>query len=193
MQIDTQVNDPSLEIKLRQLLNELNLRANPNVPYLKLQTSEELNETKLNIINSEDETIDFLKIPLNKDSFRKRLKLWATSNTEAEFIRRNALLKLNSTIGAAQTQKIFDSFLASSQIQFTLIKNALEDNDYKVLYDSAHYLKTSAGIIGADMLFNFCEVAIEKTKNKETWTKHFLVKFTEIEMLFQKCANNFRP
>jgi HPt (histidine-containing phosphotransfer) domain-containing protein len=215
MQINTQVNDSKLELKLRQFLSELNLRTDnelfyhenplmdfhdkgvlrhPDInSYLQIKTTEDLQNPKLVILNAKNEVLDFMNLPLRKDVFTNRIRLWTNPYKEAEFIRRNALLKISDTIGLEQTRKIFDSFISSSQNQFTLINRALSENNTQNLYDSAHYLKTSAGIVGADSIFNFCEVAIEKAKSKEPWTPFLLEKFKELETLFQNCATNFRP
>lgn len=193
MQIYTNVNDPYIEMIIKQFLSEIDLPANSNIPSLQIKTTQESAELNLIILDETDEILDYLKIPLNKDSFAKRLGFWTNSYETDKFIDPSILLKLGETIELEQIRKIFNSFIVSSEKQFAIIKKALVENDCKHLFESAHYLKTSASIVGANYLLNFCEIAIEKTKTKESWTYFFTKRFFEIEILFQQTIHSFRP
>jgi HPt (histidine-containing phosphotransfer) domain-containing protein len=188
-----QTNDIALELILKELLTEITLSTDPNITKLQLSIAETAIEPSLVILTVNKDILDFLKVPLTKDSFNQRLKFWTKPYAGRNLIECTTLLQLIKYIELEQTRKIFDSFVLSSEKKFIIIKKALADNDFKQLFEATHYLKTSAGIVGAYPLLQFCEIAIEKTKVKEQWTPYFLQNFLELELLFQQTIQSFRP
>lgn len=191
--ITIQIRDTNLKNLIQEIVSKVNLVKNTSSSDLALEITDRNINENLVIQDSSGNTLDFIKTPINKDSLTKRINFWITPLEKQDFINREILIKLSETLGIAQTQKIFDSFVISSVKQFTLTKEALIQNDSKQLFEATHYLKTSAGIVGAQPLLLFCEIAIEKTRAQENWTSYFLQKFLELESIFNRTATNFRP
>jgi HPt (histidine-containing phosphotransfer) domain-containing protein len=191
--INIQTKDSNLECLFKEIINNTNLVKYPSLSHLQLKIIDGILNENLIIQDSDGNTLDYVKTPVNKESLTKRINFWITPLHEQDFINRETLLKLDETLGSEHLRKIFDSFVVSSVKQFELTKEALIQNDFKQLFDATHYLKTSAGIVGAQPLFLFCEIAIEKTRTKENWTPYFLKKFAELESIFNMTVTNFRP
>jgi HPt (histidine-containing phosphotransfer) domain-containing protein len=181
------------EIDLKTSIDQILLGTlNTRDPYSNLrfeQVFDQQNQNaRLKIMNPLNELLDTVETPIEFDDLRKALLFWCKDFSVEDFIDIETLKKLTETIEKAQTLKIFDSFVLSTEKKLELINQALKTKNYQHLQECTHYVKTSAGIVGANYLFSFCELALTKCRKKESWTFFFEQRFQEMQNGFQSAV-----
>lgn len=148
---------------------------------------------QINIFNESHLLLDSIAPPFEPETLKRSILFWSKTCLLDDFIDIQALKNLANIIGKEQTLKIFDSFAQTTEKKLLSITQSLRTRDFKQLYDTAHYVKTSAGIVGATYLLYFCDLALLKSRKKEPWTPFFETHFQQITYLLPEAIKHFRP
>ena len=84
-------------------------------------------------------------------------------------------------------EKIVSAYLKSSEPLVASLSEAVENNDFKVVHDSAHSLKSASANVGATVLSEVCK-ELEINCNKNTYDTAMDLVFT-IETEFKRARD----
>lgn len=156
---------------------------------------------------------DYISKPFKQDGIRKIIEKWSTgasillpANESAAAIQRpekkeeasspidqsvlNTLRELQIEGEPDIIEEITDAYLRSSELMVTNLPQAVIDNDFEVVQNSAHSLKSSSANVGALMLSEICKELEMNCKETKYDNAADLVPTIETEFVRVKDALN---